>query len=94
MQKRKRVALYCRVSTKMERQMNSLLSAQMDFQKQEILEHQHWEYIDTYTCIRCGRIINSRPGLQRLIADCEAGKIDLVYTKAISRFGRNCVDFW
>jgi DNA invertase Pin-like site-specific DNA recombinase len=27
------------------------------------------------------------------LADCEAGKIDLIYTKSISRFGRNCVDF-
>ena len=27
------------------------------------------------------------------MADCEAGKIDLIYTKSISRFGRNCVDF-
>ena len=32
--KPKHVALYCRVSTKMERQLNSL-SAQMDFEKQE-----------------------------------------------------------
>jgi len=27
------------------------------------------------------------------MADCESGKIDLIYTKSISRFGRNCVDF-
>ncbi len=27
------------------------------------------------------------------MADCETGKIDLIYTKSISRLGRNCVDF-
>ena len=27
-----------------------------------------------------------------MIADCEAGKIDVVYTKSISRFARNTVD--
>jgi DNA invertase Pin-like site-specific DNA recombinase len=27
------------------------------------------------------------------MVDCESGKIDLIYTKSISRFGRNCVDF-
>ncbi len=87
-----RVALYCRVSTQMERQLNSL-SAQIDFQRQDILDHPMWEYIDTYTDIGSGRNINSRPGFKRLMADCEAGKIDLIYTKSISRFGRNCVDF-
>lgn len=87
-----RVALYCRVSTQMERQLNSL-SSQMDFQRQDILDHPMWEYVDTYTDIGSGRSINSRPGFKRLMADCEAGKIDLIYTKSISRFGRNCVDF-
>jgi len=76
----------------MERQLNSL-SAQMDFEMQDILDHPMWEYIDTYTDIGSGRSINSRPGFKRLMADCEAGKIDLIYTKSISRFGRNCVDF-
>jgi DNA invertase Pin-like site-specific DNA recombinase len=27
------------------------------------------------------------------MADCEAGKVDLIYTKSISHLGRNCVDF-
>jgi DNA invertase Pin-like site-specific DNA recombinase len=76
----------------MERQLNSL-SAQMDFEKQDILDHPNWEYVDTYTDIGSGRSINSRPGFKRLMADGEAGKIDLIYTKSISRFGRNCVDF-
>ena len=88
----RRVALYCRVSTKMERQLDSL-SAQMDFQKQDILDHPHWKYIDTYTDIGSGRSIATRPGFKRLMAECETGKIDLIYTKSISRFGRNCVDF-
>ena len=52
-----------------------------------------WKYVDTYTDIGSGRSINSRPGFKHLMADCEAGKIDLIYTKSISRFGRNCVDF-
>lgn len=88
----RRVALYCRVSSRMERQLNSL-SAQMDFEMQDILDHPNWEYVDTYTDIGSGRSIQTRPGFKRLMADCEAGKIDLIYTKSISRFGRNCVDF-
>jgi DNA invertase Pin-like site-specific DNA recombinase len=76
----------------MERQLNSL-SAQIDFEMQDILDHPSWEYVDTYTDIGSGRSIKARPGFKRLTADCEAGKIDLIYTKSISRFGRNCVDF-
>ena len=90
--KYRRVALYCRISTKMERQLNSL-SAQMDFQKEDIINHLGWEYVGTYSDIKSGRSINTRPGFKRLMADCEQGKIDLIYTKSISRFGRNCVDF-
>jgi DNA invertase Pin-like site-specific DNA recombinase len=76
----------------MERQLDSL-SAQMDFEQEDILDHPNWEYVDTYTDISSGRSIKCRPGFKRLMVDCESGKIDLIYTKSISRFGRNCVDF-
>lgn len=76
----------------MERQLGSL-SAQMDFQKQDILDNPMWEYAGTYTDVGFGRGIISRPGFKCLMADCEAGKIDLIFTKSISRLGRNCVDF-
>ncbi len=33
-----------------------------------------------------------RPGLQRLLEDCRAGKIDLILTKSISRFARSMSD--
>ena len=39
-----------------------------------------------------GTAKNGRGEFQRLIADCEAGKIDIVLTKTISRFARNTVD--
>ncbi len=57
--KRTRVALYCRVSTQMERQLNSL-SAQMDFEKEDTLENPDWEYVDTYADIKSGRTISLR----------------------------------
>jgi DNA invertase Pin-like site-specific DNA recombinase len=57
----------------MERQLQSL-SAQMDFEKEDILENPDWEYVGTYIDIKSGRTISSRPGFQSLLADCEAGK--------------------
>ncbi|MQN01330.1 MAG: recombinase family protein [Lachnospiraceae bacterium] len=35
---------------------------------------------------------DKRPELLRMISDCEAGKIDLIVTKSISRFSRNTTD--
>ena len=35
---------------------------------------------------------SKRPALQRMIADCEAGKIDRVLVKSLSRFARNTTD--
>ena len=64
----KRVALYCRVSSKMERQLNSLL-AQMDFEMQDIIDHPNWQYVDTYADIGSGRSIITRSGFKRLMAD-------------------------
>ena len=76
----------------MERQLNSL-SAQMDFEEEEIRDNPDWKYVGTYTDIKSGRTISSRPGFQKMLAVCEAGEIELIYTKSISRFGRNCLDF-
>jgi hypothetical protein len=45
-------------STQMERQLNSL-SAQMDFEKEDILKNPAWEYVGTYTDIGSRRSINS-----------------------------------
>ncbi len=40
----------------MEWQLQSL-SAQMDFEKEDILENPDWEYVGTYTDIKSGRTI-------------------------------------
>ena len=39
-----------------------------------------------------GTSINKRKEFQEMIEDAQAGKIDLILTKSISRFGRNIVD--
>ena len=39
-----------------------------------------------------GTSTRKRDGFNRMIADCEAGKIDLILTKEVSRFARNTVD--
>ncbi|MGL4873274.1 MAG: recombinase family protein [Clostridium sp.] len=52
----------------------------------------NWELVDIYAEAKSGRAISFRPEFQRMISDCKEGKIDLILTKSIERFGRNTVD--
>lgn len=90
--KRVRVAAYCRVSTAEEAQMNSF-EMQVQHFEQEISQNPLYEKVDIYADEGIsGTSIGKRKEFQRLIDDCKAGKIDLILTKSISRFGRNIVD--
>ena len=50
------------------------------------------ELIDVYTDTTSGTSSLYRPGFQRLMSDCRAGKIDRIVTKSLSRFARNTKD--
>lgn len=39
-----------------------------------------------------GTQANKRPNFQKMIRDCEKGKIDFILTKSVARFARNTVD--
>lgn len=90
--KRKRVAAYARVSKDTERLMHSV-SAQVSYYNSLIQRNPEWEYAGVYADSGIsGTGIKERDEFKRLIEDCEAGKIDIVLTKSISRFARNTVD--
>ena len=89
---RKRVAAYARVSMETEALMHSL-SAQVSYYSDLIQHTPGWEYAGVYVDAGItGTSAAKRPKFQQLLADCEAGKIDIVLTKSISRFARNTVD--
>ena len=89
--KRKRVAAYCRVSTDNEGQLSSL-ELQMAAFRTQIEMRPDWELVDIYADEGIsGARAEKRPEFQRMIRDCEAGKIDYIITKSISRFARNTV---
>lgn len=89
---RKRVAAYCRVSTDLEQQASSL-ETQMQAFRELIAARPGWELIDIYADQGLtGTNASRRVEFQRMIADCEAGKIDYIITKSISRFARNTMD--
>jgi len=89
---RKKVAAYARVSKDTEQLMRSL-SAQVSYYNSLIQNTPEWEYAGVYVDAGItGTSAAARPEFQRMITDCEAGKINIVLTKSISRFARNTVD--
>ena len=91
-QKKTRVAAYARVSTEQDEQQNSY-AAQVDYFTKYIKEHPEWEFVEVYSDEGIsGTSLKKRDGFNRMIADAEAGKIDLILVKSISRFARNTVD--
>ena len=90
--KKLRVAAYVRVSEETKETQHSL-HAQIDFYQRKIHEKAEWELAGIYKDNGIsGTDIKRREGFVRLISDCEAGKIDLILVKSVSRFARNTLD--
>ena len=86
------MAAYARVSRDTERLMNSV-SAQVSYYSALIQNNPEWEYAGVYAdCGISGTGTARRGEFLRMLADCEAGKINIILTKSISRFARNTVD--
>ena len=89
---RKRVAAYCRVSTDHEAQLESLEN-QMETFRYRAAQRGDWDLVNIYADEGLsGTTLKGRVQFQQMIKDCEAGKIDYIITKSISRFARNTVD--
>lgn len=84
------VAAYARVSVDAEVNLHSL-NAQVDHYAKFIASRADWEFAGVYADEGITGTKKERPGFQSLLADCDAGKIDMIITKSISRFARNTV---
>ena len=90
--KRIRVAAYCRVSTDSADQKDSF-DAQVEYYTRFIGENPNWTLADIYADQGIsGTSMANREEFNRMIADCQRGKIDRIITKSVSRFARNTVD--
>ena len=86
-----RTAAYCRLS-KDDEQIGE--SASIQTQRDMILYHirqNGWSLVDVYIDDGYTGLNTNRPSFQRMLRDIEAGKIDIVVTKDLSRLGRNYV---
>lgn len=89
---KKKVAAYARISMESER-MHHSLSAQISYYNALIQKKPEWEFAGVYADDGIsGTGTAKRSEFLRMIADCEAGKIDIILTKSIQRFARNTVD--
>ena len=88
----KRVAAYCRVSTDSEEQLTSYQN-QMRVYTEMIAANKEWEFAGLYADEGIsGTRADKRPEFQRMIRDCQNGRIDYIITKSVSRFARNTVE--
>ncbi|MGN9107025.1 recombinase family protein [Oliverpabstia intestinalis] len=85
------VGIYCRVSTASKTQVVSA-GHQLSGLIADVAHSQQARLYDVYLDVQSGRTSDNRKNLMRLLDDCRAGRVTLVYTKSISRFARNTVD--
>ena len=86
------MAAYCRVSTDSEEQLTSYQN-QMRVYTEMIAANKEWEFAGLYADEGIsGTRADKRPEFQRMIRDCQNGKIDYIITKSVSRFARNTVE--
>ena len=84
-----RVAIYVRVSTDDVRQTTSF-ELQKKYYEDFVVRHPNWTLVKIYADEGIsGTSLAHRDEFNQMIADCRAGKIDLVITKSVSRFARN-----
>ena len=88
-----RVAIYVRVSTDDVRQTTSY-ELQKKYYEEFVVRHPKWTLVKIYADEGIsGTSTAHRDEFNQMIADCKAGKIDLIITKSVSRFARNVTDF-
>ena len=89
---KQRIAAYCRVSSRSDEQLNSLAN-QIDFYRSRFENDDTVVFVGIYAEEGLsGTQAISRPQFIKMIEDCRSGMIDCIWTKSVSRFGRNTVD--
>lgn len=86
-----RIAVYCRVSTKLEEQEESLETQRAAY-TDLISLRSDWELVGVYADSLSGLSAEKRPEFMRMIDEAMAGNIDRILCKSVSRFSRNVAE--
>ena len=82
---------YARVSMETDRLEHSAFETDR-YYSDLIQRHPGWEYAGVFADNGISGTSTNRPEFQRMIAECEAGHIDIILTKRLFRFARNTLD--
>ena len=85
------VGIYCRVSTNSMEQLQSL-TAQVSHLTRLTAAMPQWLLSDVYMDVATSKTGSSRKEFNRMLDDCRLNKLEIVFTKSISRFGRDTVE--
>ena len=83
-----KVAAYCRVSVEQDEEESSIAN-QREHYEDMILNNPDYELAGIYYDNGISGFKENRPGFQKMMEDARSGKIDLIFTKSITRFARN-----
>ena len=86
----KRAVIYLRFSTENDRQSGEY-ERRKKFLQEVVERHPNWFLEDIY--IDMGFASKPRAAFSKMMADCQAGKIDVIVTKSMSQFTRSLPDF-
>ena len=87
----RRVAVYCRVSSRNEEQIRSI-GSQASYLVNMVIRHGGWSFHGIYIDICSGASAKNRPELQHMLAQARMHEIDIVLVRTVSRLGRNTLD--
>lgn len=87
------VGIYCRLSNDDLREGESVSIENQKLLLQQYVQDRGWNLVDTYCDDGYSGTNFDRPGVQRLIADAKAKRINVILVKDLSRFGRNYIEF-
>jgi DNA invertase Pin-like site-specific DNA recombinase len=89
---KRKVAIYARVSTEHEAQINALEN-QIQYYDNILEQHPEWELIGRYVDEGItGTSVKKRKNFLRMMEDAKNGMFSLILTREVSRFARNTVD--
>ena len=81
-----KTAAYCRVSTEHEEQ-DSSLEFQVEYFQSRILSDPRMELVEIFAEKASGLNMKERPEFNHMMSECRKGRIKLILTKSVSRFG-------
>lgn len=88
--KKLKVGAYCRVSTDSKSQGNSF-DNQVKYYEKLIHKNPAYEFVKVYADQGMSGTSENRTQFQEMLEDARMGKLDLIYSKSISRFARNTI---